>query len=167
MDDDLKTPITENEIAQTLLDPFQNALETSGITEKYLVRKLKRELNAKETKTVKIKGAVDKTSLPRGFKVVAESGKIKETEGGEVFSDGDTVIHYDVVEWSTRQKARMDAHKLMGHYPAEKRELTGPNGGPVQVAHNLSDEDRKIVLAAAKINRGQILEDHYADIISS
>jgi hypothetical protein len=30
-----------------------------------------------------------------------------------------------------RQEARKDAHKLMSHYPAEKKELSGPEGKPL------------------------------------
>lgn len=35
------------------------------------------------------------------------------------------------IAWGIRQKARMDAHKLRGDYPAEKQELTGPGGSPL------------------------------------
>ena len=33
--------------------------------------------------------------------------------------------HEDVTDWTIRQKARQDAHKLRGDYPAEKTEHSG------------------------------------------
>jgi hypothetical protein len=69
----------------SLFEPF---LEAEGITPKYLAKKLKRELNAKETKFFQ--------------------------------KDGEVVTEKNCVAWDVRQKARIDAHKLLGHYPAEK-----------------------------------------------
>ena len=37
--------------------------------------------------------------------------------------------------WTIRQKARMDAHKLLAHYPAEKHEHTGKDGGPLEISY--------------------------------
>ena len=100
-----------------------NELETHGITVDYLIKKLKRELNAKETKIIKIKGAVKQEDLPKGFKVIGTSGHLSyDKEGAEVFGDGETVIRYDPQALGIRQKGRMDAHKLRGDYPAEKQE---------------------------------------------
>jgi len=39
--------------------------------------------------------------------------------------DGIVVETRDVIAWDIRQKARIDAHKLRGDYPAEKREIMG------------------------------------------
>ena len=66
-------------------------LDQKGISMEYLTKKLKRELNAKETK---------------------------------VFSGAKGVIYSkNLIAWNTRQKARMDAHKLRGDYPAEQSDL--------------------------------------------
>jgi|GEM_PF-2106664 hypothetical protein len=91
------------------------ALEAQGITTPYLVKKLKRELNAKTTKFFQHEG-----------KVTAERS---------------------VVDWSTRQKARMDAHTLRGDYPAAKHQVTGAGGGPIQF-NDVSVEQRERLLAA-------------------
>ncbi len=42
-------------------------------------------------------------------------------EKTEFFSNkGEVIETRNVIDWSTRQRARQDAHKLMGHYPPEK-----------------------------------------------
>jgi len=46
---------------------------------------------------------------------------------------GKIVYSKPLLLWDIRQKARIDAHKLRGDYPAEKRELTGSNGGPLTI----------------------------------
>ena len=38
---------------------------------------------------------------------------------------GEVIQQEDVINWATRQKARQDAHKLRGDYPAEKVDLDG------------------------------------------
>ena len=38
---------------------------------------------------------------------------------------GKVIEQEDVINWATRQKARQDAHKLRGDYPAEKVDLDG------------------------------------------
>jgi hypothetical protein len=44
----------------------------------------------------------------------------------KVFSNNGEVIYSEnLVDWHTRQVARMDAQKLLGLYPAEKSEVTG------------------------------------------
>jgi hypothetical protein len=52
----------------------------------------------------------------------------------KVFNDKEDGIVYSkaLPAWNIRQKARMDAHKLMNHYPAEKHEHTGKDGAPIE-----------------------------------
>lgn len=38
---------------------------------------------------------------------------------------GEIIQQEDVINWATRQKARIDAHRLRGDYPAEKVDLDG------------------------------------------
>src|SRR5690606_19961656 len=78
--------------AQEAINERTKALENHGLTFDYLAKKLKRELNAKETKFFQ--------------------------------KDGFVIEQHDVVAWDVRQRARIDAHKLRGDYPAEKREHT-------------------------------------------
>jgi len=52
----------------------------------------------------------------------------------KVFNDKDDGIVYskNLVAWNVRQKARMDAQKLLNLYPAERHEHTGADGGPIE-----------------------------------
>jgi hypothetical protein len=71
---------------EEILTPLSDILSGIGITDLYLAKKLKEELNAKELRFI---------STDTGRKVAA---------------------------WAIRQRARQDAHKLRGDYPAEKTE---------------------------------------------
>ena len=88
-----KKPLTEEDIDGP--NPITKAFKKHDITCDYLAKKLKSELNAKETKA----------QIPKGSKEFAYSKKM--------------------VAWDVRQKARQDAHKLRGDYPAEKVDLDG------------------------------------------
>jgi len=74
---------------------FIDDLDNEGLTSEYLAKKLKKELNAKETKA----------QIPKGEKEFSYSKRM--------------------IAWDIRQKARQDAHKLRGDYPAEKVEHSG------------------------------------------
>jgi hypothetical protein len=84
-------------VAATRRSVFEAMLEKYGINTEFLARKLKAELNANETR----------------YKYIVRDDKIK------------VVAEKTRIAWDIRQKARMDAHKLLGHYPAEKHEHTG------------------------------------------
>ena len=106
-------------------DPMVAALGAVGITPSYLDKRLKRELNAKETHRVKVKGAV-KEDLPKGRKLVTTSGTVYfDKEGKLIGGDGDSVIEWSEINWKVLQAARIDAQKLLGAYPAEQHEVDG------------------------------------------
>jgi len=85
---------------------------TQGISSK----KLKAELNAKDTKPFRAKTAkpVDPLDLSKGF---------YETE--------EVIYSKPMAAWEVRQRARMDAHKLRGDYPPDKSEHFFPQGLPI------------------------------------
>jgi hypothetical protein len=115
--------VSPDEIIDTLIAPLQQAFEDKGITVEFLAKEAKAELNAKQTKTVKLKGAL-KEKLPRGIKVGAITGIIETDEEGEVIGGtGETLVLINEINWSTRQKARMDIQKIRGDYPAEKHDV--------------------------------------------
>jgi hypothetical protein len=92
--------------------------EAEGITPELLAKQLVEELNATVTKTAKLKGQVQ-DNLPDGYRIIAET-------------EDETLVQWEERAWTVQQPARMDAQKLLGLYPAERRELTGPDGGPIQ-----------------------------------
>jgi len=151
-------PVTVDELNGP--DPLDAAFQSEKITAHYLVKKLKRELNAKETKTIKVKGAVGTDNLPRGFRVVACSGTMAEGKEGQAFGDGDTVIQYDVIAWGIRQKARESG---MAHY-----QKPGP-GDPnvLRISHELNEEDRNLIREGVEAFKTLIIKTHYDGISDS
>lgn len=127
-------PVSNDEIIQVMMKPIHNALRREGITPEYLAKKLKKELNAKKDEKVKLKGAVMQKELPKGYKLVAVSRSLTKNKGEDrQLQLGESLIQYKAIAWGVRQRARQDAHRILGHYPAEKHELTGKDGGPMEV----------------------------------
>jgi hypothetical protein len=93
-----------------------DALRDEGIYERILAKQLKAELKAKVTKTIKIKGRVDPETLPGCVKILATT----TARHGEECSGGETVLQWQERAWDVQSRARTDAHKLLGHYPADK-----------------------------------------------
>ena len=125
-----KTVTKEKMLEGLKRNPMQDAMEAEGITNITLAKKLKEELDAKETVFSKFRGNL-----------------------------GEQV---NVIAWDIRQRARIDAHKLMGDYPAEKHE----HSGEIQVIPQLSDEDRKLLEGAAEKIIDGIISKHLAEIKS-
>ena len=116
--------VSAKEFVDAINEPILKDLDAAGLTRTYLAKKLKRELNAKETKFIKHKGSgkADEVmqEILEGLGKAAKKTKPRYTmirEGSE-----ECVIAIDCVAWDVQQRARMDAHKLRGDYPAEKHE---------------------------------------------
>ena len=86
-------PVTAEEVRARNNSDVIEAMDKHGLTLDNLIKQLKRELKAKETKFFQ--------------------------------KDGKVVEKHNVIAWDVRQRARIDAHKLRGDYPAEKREILG------------------------------------------
>ena len=127
--------------------------DAAGITGEYLIRFHKKELKAKKTEFIKLKGAVNPANLGKGQSIIATSGIIEQDKDGEWYGTGDTVIAVQVADLGIRQKGLNEVHKLRGDYPADKQkhEVTGPNGGPILTkAVDLTD-DELLNIAAGRI----------------
>ena len=98
--------------------PIEEVCRKEGICEVYLAKKLKRELNAKETKVFNPKG--------------------NSKAEGLIYSKA-------LVAWDIRQKARMDAQKLLSLYPPEKHE----------VKHDLAGSLMEIAVQAGRKIQGE------------
>ena len=84
-----------------------------GITRDTLFKRLRKELDA-----------ADMLEVPKRDK----TGKVQEDEKGNTL-----MKKKKIPLWGTRQKARMDAHKLLEHYPSDKTDLNVGGTIPVQV----------------------------------
>jgi hypothetical protein len=130
----LKFPTDEElarEAAQEAKDETRAVLDAKGITVKKLACLLKKELLAKETKLVKIKGGVPTLSGDDAAPKKRTRRNFKTLLAGGIDQDG--LIAVDVVAWGVRQNARMDAQKLLNLYPAKKIEVAGKDGGAIPV----------------------------------
>ena len=102
---------TPDEFTQALASPLLRAMEAEGITPEFLARTLKDELTSTTPSRHKLKGLIsDKSKLN-----LISAKTVIETEH-------ETLIQIDDIDRTTRQKARMDAHKLRGDYAPEKVE---------------------------------------------
>jgi len=114
-----------NQAADDVINLRLEALDKAGLTFEYTIKLIKKELKAKKTERLKVKGAVNPDNVGKDRRVLATSGVIEtDKDGDQYYGDGDTVIEWDEVDWTTRQKARMDLHKLRGDYPTEKQDVT-------------------------------------------
>jgi hypothetical protein len=120
IDDSFKAAMKQR---SPLLDTFKEY----EITDDYLIGiKLKSELESIEPKFLKVKGAISKKDLPKGYTIVATSGTLTyDKEGEQLFGDGETIIRCDLADMRIRQDARKDAHKLKGDYAPQVIEVPG------------------------------------------
>ena len=115
---------TSEELFSGTENPMILAMDNDGITAKKLSKLLKQELKARETKIIKVKGALKQEDLPKGFKIIAVSGVLSyDKQGHQVFGDGETIIRYDPKSLVIRQRAREGANKIRGDYAPEKHEV--------------------------------------------
>lgn len=119
------TAVSGQDMIDAVLHPTTMALDRSGLTLDALLKDLKKELKAKETKYIKVKksGSEQKTDQkkPKKAKIIYETDK-------------EVLLAIDMVNWTARQAARKDAHALRGDYAPNKVEHTGKGGGPVDMA---------------------------------
>jgi len=87
--------------------------------------RLRQSLNAKETKVIKLKGAIGKNELPKGFDLIVNTGSLITSKDGEVFGDGESLIRYDVISHSPRLRAIDLALQLHDAMPGQKHEHSG------------------------------------------
>ncbi len=105
------------EAAQRAVEVSRAALEERGIGWDLLAEKLMEELNAFKTEPF-----LGKVSVYRMDKKTKK--RIKSTIHKVIYSEG-------LIDWSIRQKARISAHELSGHFPPKETRIAGPGGGPI------------------------------------
>ena len=118
---------------QETMTEMREALAVHRITPDYLARKLKSELNAKETKFFKLKRSV---AVDRALQEMAEALGIKSknvkykiiAETGE-----EQLVAVDVKSLGIRQRAREDAQKLLDAYPDSKLKVDLPDTLKIRV----------------------------------
>lgn len=118
--------ITKEDVDSMIgVDPLTAAMDCRNrLTINAILDNLNEGVDAKTTKTLKIKGTFDPKSLPEGYKVIATAGKLfYDKEGLPIAGDGETVIQWDEILWDERRANRVDAQKLRNMYPPERHEV--------------------------------------------
>ena len=142
-------PVTAEELIKATTVDFPAIADKHGITPDSLVKLLKTELQAKETKFIKFKGqpysldelilmadeAVIKKAVEGGGKNAKELQKILELKKKKlpkqpfklICQSGDeSVIAVDMQSLSIMQAARIDAMRLFGMYKADNEQKAPP-----------------------------------------
>lgn len=92
-------------------------------------------LETHKTVFQKIKGQIDTDDLPENASVIAEGKKLVcggDDDNREAYDDGDTLLAINVADPEIQRRALDMAYKVKGEYAAEKKEVTGPGGGPIE-----------------------------------
>lgn len=129
--------VSVSEMTRAQTTPMREELKAVGITKKRLAAELLKELEATETKVVKVKGFM----IPGMDGVDAEMrGKLPDGYEAVMKTTDETLVQRDLVDWDIRQRARMDAQKLIGAYPAAKFEFSGPAELVKDVVEEIGEE---------------------------
>jgi hypothetical protein len=133
-------------------------LDQCGMSETRLKMKLLSLLEANETVFQKLKGRVKQKDLPSGYRVVATSDVTIPTEGGDITTDGDTLIEVRVQALETRRRSLDMAFKFRGLYAAEKVE----HSGSVATKLEMNEQDRALLRKGIDASINKLMEGKHA-----
>ena len=106
-----------------LKDKVTQWLDDVGLSDNALKLKLKSLMEAKESKFMKVKGAVTEESLPVGVKVITETGLIEfGKEGEKEYSTGETIVSINVEAIETQRRSLDMAMKQKGMFEKHNRQ---------------------------------------------
>jgi hypothetical protein len=139
------TPESGATAAEAAISEMVAALNAEKITPVFIAKKLRKELNACETKVFTPNEKQATVILGAFVAALSKMDPLPEDAGEEVKAKRQKYIEKSVekmlpklllyskrlIAWDVRQKARQDAHKLRGDYPPEKREIGGFGGEPI------------------------------------
>lgn len=109
-------------------EEIEKWLDENGYSANSLKIKLLSLMDARESKFIKVKGAISSKDLPPGVLKIATTGTIEYTEDGKEFSNGETVLAIDVEAIETQRRSLDMALKVKGLNAPEKHEHTGLDG---------------------------------------
>ena len=91
-------------------------IEENGLSDTALKAKLLELIDAKETKFIKVKGAINPEDLLPGFTIVGTTGAIEEGKDGKFYGDGDTVLMVQMDALEIQRKSLDMGFKVKGVY---------------------------------------------------
>jgi hypothetical protein len=110
---DIIPTTSAEEMSSEIIVSYEAAAREKGIDEAMLARKAKAELNARAVKLHKVPGEMKEgTELPPGYKIL---GVFVDDEGST------TLLEQKLPDMNIRQKGRESQHRLLDHFPAERR----------------------------------------------
>ena len=127
-------PVTDEQMNAAREETFSEiaaALASKGITLDFLATRLKREINAKETKFIKVKKSQLLDDAVKALReefnaILAGDGKsLKAAPKLKIVAETteEMIIAVNVRAWGVQQRAREDAQKLLDLYPAQKQKV--------------------------------------------
>jgi len=112
-----------HEAGQDVRRETSRLLKEKGPSLDRTLLRLRQALNAKDTRVVKLKGAVSEEAMPKGFGLVVTTGAVVRGEDGMMaYGDGDSLIKYDVVAHGPRLKAIELALTLHDAMPSQRHD---------------------------------------------
>ena len=87
-----------------------------------------------ETLTAPLVQVLDKEGITPSYLAKKIKAELEATEDRVFCHRGEVITSEPRIAWDVRQRARQDAHRLLNHYPAEKHEVSGPEGRPIQIS---------------------------------
>lgn len=138
--------VTKEDVDRMIrVDPLTAAMDMRNrLTVEAILDNLEEGIVAKTTKKLKIRGALNPQKLPKGYKIIATSGRLIYGKDGEtpIAGDGETVIQWDEILWDERRANRVDAQKLRNMYPPERHEIEH-KGRATLIIEGLDDDEPK------------------------
>lgn len=109
-----------HENSRLLADKIANWLEESGLSENALKIKLLSLLEGEETKTVTLKGEINKEEMPDNVQILATGVVEKYTKEGEPYEERETLLGVNMEAKELQRKTLDMAFKHKGMYAPEK-----------------------------------------------
>lgn len=113
-------------------------VEEVGLDVTTLKIKLLELLEAKKTIFIKLKGEIDKQSLPSNVQIIASAVSTKTSPSG-MFEEIENILGVTVEDKEAQRKALDMALRISGLYAPEKREHAGKDGGPIQLGDRMNE----------------------------
>ncbi len=99
------------------LEPLiEQWIEENGLSDTALKAKLLELMEAKETKFIKVKGAINPDDLLSGFSIVGTTGAIEQNKDGNYFGEGDTILMVNMDALEVQRKTLDMGLKVKGLY---------------------------------------------------
>lgn len=127
-------------------------LEQVGLSENALKAKVVELMNARETKVVPMKGYIEEWETKPNTKILARASQ-PDKDGVEQHT---TIVGIDMEAKELQRRALDMALKLSQLYPAERREITGKDGGPIEHDDlSLLTDTERVARIEAILERGR------------